>query len=45
MAKIPNFEGVDVRALALNIEFLQQVVGKINESLTNFANALTTYSW
>jgi hypothetical protein len=34
MVKIPNFEGVDVKALAMNIEFLQQVASKINESLT-----------
>jgi hypothetical protein len=44
MAKIPNFEGVDVGALAMNLKFLQQV-GKINEGLTNFGNALTIYSW
>jgi len=45
MVKIPNFEGVDVGALAMNIEFLQQVVDKINEGLTNFVNVLTIYSW
>jgi len=43
--EIPNFEGVDVGALAMNIEFLQQVVDKINEGLTNFVNVLTIYSW
>jgi len=45
MVKIPNFEGVDVGALAMNIKFLSQVASKINEGLTNFANALTIYSW
>jgi hypothetical protein len=45
MAKIPNFEGVDVGALAMNIEFLQQVASKINKGLKFFANALTIYSW
>jgi hypothetical protein len=45
MVKIPNFEGVDVGALAMNIKFLPQVASKINEGLTIFANALTIYSW
>lgn len=45
MVKTPNFEGVDVGALAMNIKLLQQVVSKIIEGLTNFANALTIYSW